>query len=114
MFRPTGTEGKTMMYAVFSGLLMSLSACTPSSGTNFSASGQYNVSSSLGEDVGGDVDTTDTGSDTGATNADAPTISYSSAAIETSTDSILLTIGFSDPQDDVQGGSVYCLSLIHI
>jgi hypothetical protein len=99
-----------MMHAVVFGLLMSLSACTPADSNNFSASGQYNVNSSLGEDVGGDVDdTTDTGSDTGSSiSKDAPTILSSAATIETSTDSILLTVGFSDPQDDLQGGSVYC------
>lgn len=95
-----------MMYKIFPGLLLSLSACTPFGGPNFSSIGQNNVNSSLGEDLSDDADT---GADTGISiSKDAPTILYTSAEFDAEAKTILLTIGFSDPQDDVQGGSVYC------
>ena len=88
--------------------LLTLGACTTESSGGFSATGDYNVNNELGEDLSGDIDDDNNGSDTGSANADAPIIEYATAEFETSTGAVLLTVGFTDPQGDVDAGVMIC------
>jgi hypothetical protein len=89
-------------------MLIGLSACAADSGGNFSATGDYNVDNELNDDLSGNVDDTDDTDDT-EPSEDAPTIESAEAILESSgTSAVLLSMVYSDPQDDLDDGIIIC------
>lgn len=101
-----------MARALYLTMLIGICACAADNSSGFSATGSYNVDDELGEDLTGEVsdDTEDT-EDTSDTEVseDAPTIEEASAEIETTgTAAVLLSLGYTDPQEDVEDGVIVC------